>query len=154
VETDVTQTALTLDTIAAAERLMGITYSLAERQQMLDNLEGQILSATQRRAVPLANNVPMALRFDPRLPGFALPHGADSVRLSAVTAPLPSKDEDIAFAPVTHLQTWIKSGSLSSLRLTQIYLDRIKALGPRLECFATVTPELALAEAAAADAWT
>ena len=149
-----TQTALTLDTIAAAERLMGVSYSLAERQQMLDNLEGQILSATQRRAVPLANNVPMALRFDPRLPGFVLPHGADSVRLSAVTAPLPAKEEDIAFAPVTHLQTWIKSGALSSLRLTQIYLDRITALGPRLECFATVTPELALAEAAAADALT
>ena len=54
-----TQTALTLDTIAAAERLLGVSYSLAERQQMLDNLEGQILSATQRRAVPLANNVPM-----------------------------------------------------------------------------------------------
>ena len=149
-----TQTAITLETIAAAERLMGVSYSLQERQQMLDNLEGQILSSVQRRAVPLANSVPMALRFDPRLPGFAMPHGADAVHLSTVTAALPDKDEDIAFAPVTQLQAWIKSGALSSRRLTQIYLGRIKTLGRRLECFSAVAPELALAEAEAADALT
>ena len=149
-----TQTEITLDMIAAAERLMGVSYSQDERQQMLDNLEGQITSAQQRRAVPLANSVPMAMRFDPRLPGFTMPHAADALRLSAVTAPLPVTDEDIAFAPVTHLAVWIKSGVLTSRRLTQIYLDRIASLGPKLECFAVVTADLALAEADAADALT
>ncbi len=146
-----TQTDITLDSIAAAERMMGVQYTAAERQQMLENLEGQITSALQRRAVPLANSVPMALRFDPRLPTFSMPHGVDMLRLSAVTAALPAADEDIAFAPVTHLGAWIKSGALTSRRLTQIYLDRIAALGPKLECFAAVTPDLALAEADAAD---
>jgi Asp-tRNA(Asn)/Glu-tRNA(Gln) amidotransferase A subunit family amidase len=150
----VTQTEITLEIIAAAERLMGVDYTPAERQQMLDNLEGQIASAVQRRAVPMANSVPMALRFDPRLPGFAMPHGADAVRLSVVDAPLPAKDEDIAFAPITQLAAWIKGGALTSRRMTQIYLDRIASLGPKLECFAAVTAELALAEADAADALT
>ncbi|MBC7479234.1 MAG: amidase [Pseudorhodobacter sp.] len=140
--------------IAAAEAVMGVNYTQGERQQMLDNLEGQITSALQRRAVPLANSVPMAMRFDPRLPGFAMPHGADALRLSAVTAGLPDNDEDIAFAPVTHLAAWIKAGALTSRRLTQIYLDRIADIGPRLECFAAVTADLALAEADAADALT
>ena len=149
-----TQTDITLDTIAAAERLMGVSYTAAERQQMLDNLEGQIASAIARRGVALANSVPMAMRFDPRLPGFAMPHGADALRLSQVGAPLPAADEDIAFAPVTHLAAWIKSGALTSRRLTQIYLDRIAAIGPKLECFAAVTADLALAEADAADALT
>ena len=149
-----TQTEITLDMIAAAERLMGVDYTQAERQQMLDNLEGQIASTVQRRAVPLANSVPMAMRFDPRLPGFAMPHGADAFRWSAVKATLPSEDADIAFAPVNHLAAWIKGGVLTSRRLTQIYLDRIAILGPRLECFAAVTADLALAEADAADALT
>ena len=149
-----TQTDITLDMIAATERLMGVTYSQSERQQMLDNLEGQIASAIARRAVPLPNAVPMAMRFDPRLPGFAMPHGADLLRLSQVAAPLPSDDTDIAFAPITHLAQWIKAGALTSRRLTQIYLDRIASLGPKLECFAAVTPDLALAEADAADALT
>lgn len=145
---------ITLATIEAAERLMAVNYTPAERQQMLDNLEGQITSAVARRAVPLANSVPMAMRFDPRLPGFAVPHGADALTLSTITAPLPGSDEDIAFAPVTHLSAWIRSGALTCRRLTQIYLDRIASIGPKLECFAAVTPDLALAEADAADALT
>ncbi|MDP3261739.1 MAG: amidase [Tabrizicola sp.] len=145
---------ITLATIEAAERLMAVSYTPAERQQMLDNLEGQITSAVVRRAVPLANSVPMAMRFDPRLPGFAMPHGADALTLSNVIAPLPGSDEDIAFAPVTHLGAWIRSGALTSRRLTQIYLDRIASIGPKLECFAAVAPDVALAEAEAADALT
>jgi Asp-tRNA(Asn)/Glu-tRNA(Gln) amidotransferase A subunit family amidase len=145
-------TEITAETIAAAEQLLGLAYTARERAQMLDNLDGQIASAVQRRAVPLANSVPMASRFDPRLPGFALPHGADALHLSEVTEPLPKDDADIAFAPVVHLAAWIRSGALTSQRLTGIYLDRIAEIGPRLECFATVTPDLALAEAGAADA--
>lgn len=145
-------TEITVDMIGAAEALMGLEYTPEERAQMIGNLEGQIASAVQRRGVKLGNGVPMATRFDPRLPGFAMPHGAGALTLSAVTAELPSNDEDIAFAPVSHLAAWIASGKLTSVRLTQIYLDRIAALGPKLECFAMVTPELALAEAAAMDA--
>ena len=145
---------ITTDVIASAERLMGVTYTVTERQQMLDNLEGQIAQAQARRAVPLENDVPMAMRFDPRLPGFAMPHGTDALALSPVTAPLPADDADIAFAPVTHLGHWIRTGALTSTRLTQIYLDRIAALNPKLECFAVVTAELALAEAGAADSLT
>ena len=144
----------TIASIAAAETLFGVQYTDAERAQMLDNLQGQITAALQRRAVPLANSVPMATRFDPRLPGFAQPHAADALHLTAITAALPEAEEDIAFAPVTHLVQWIKSGALTSRRLTQIYLDRIATLGPRLECFATVTNTLALTEADAADTLT
>jgi Asp-tRNA(Asn)/Glu-tRNA(Gln) amidotransferase A subunit family amidase len=143
---------ISADMIEAAEALMGVDYTPAERAQMLDNLEGQIGLAKARRGVAIANSSPMALRFDPRLPGFAMPHGASSLRLSSATAPLPASDEDIAFASVHQLSCWIAAGQLTSSRLTRIYLDRIAALGPDLECFATVAAERARAEAEAADA--
>lgn len=145
-------TEITAGMIAAAEALTGVDYTPAERAQMLDNLEGQIAQARARREVALANSVPMALRFDPRLPGFAMPHGASTLTLSAGHAPLPEADEDIAFATVSDLSRWIAAGQLTSTRLTRIYLARIAMLNTGLECFATVTEELALAEAAAADA--
>ncbi len=145
---------VTIRDIEGAERLMGIAYSAAERQQMLDNLEGQIESARARRAVTLGNDEPMASRFDPRLPGFAMPGDGPAPRLPAQAGPLPADDEDIAFSPVTALAGWIASGALSSRRLTEIYLDRIARLGPLLECYAMVTPEIARAEADAADALT
>lgn len=145
---------LTASDIAAAEKLMGITYTPEERAQMVTNLEGQLLSAQARRDVTLDNATPMACCFDPRLPGFAMPHGADALRLSPVSKPLPDEVADIAFAPLTALSHWIASGQISSRRLTEIYLARIDRLNPKLECFATVTADLALAEADAMDSLT
>ncbi|MCB1355147.1 MAG: hypothetical protein KDK53_01130 [Maritimibacter sp.] len=139
--------------IEGAERLMGIAYTPEERAQMLGNLEGQIASALARRRVPMANDVPMALRFDPRLPGFEMP-ADEGMFATASTRPLPENDDDIAFASLPDLGAWIASGALTSRRLTEIYLARIEKLNPDLFCFATVTPELALAEADAMDALT
>jgi hypothetical protein len=143
---------ITVADIEAAERLVGIAYTPSERSQMVGNLAGQIDSARKRRAVPLANSMPMASRFDPRLPSFRMP-AAGPLRFGApASEPLPQDDSDIAFAPVGQLSAWIVSGALTSRRLTEIYLARIEELGPKLECFATITPRVALAEADAADA--
>ena len=143
---------LTISDIESAERVLGVSYSASERQQMVDNLEGQIASALLRRAAPIDNTVPMASRFDPRLPGFGMP-AATGTRFSTPATPaLPTSDEDIAFAPITQLAAWLGAGLLTSQRLTEIYLARIALLDPQLECFAMVTPERALAEADAADA--
>lgn len=142
---------ISVSDIEAAERLLGLAYTARERAQMVDNLDGQRDAAVARRALTLDNNTPMAARFDPRLPGFAMPHGADALTLSEITLPLPPDAEDIAFAPLTHLSHWVRSGQISSLELTNIYLSRIEALNPKLECFATVTPDLARAEATAMD---
>ncbi|MDR0807575.1 MAG: amidase [Gemmobacter sp.] len=142
-----------LEDIAAAEKLLGIAYTARERAQMAGNLDGQIASSVTRRGVSLANSEPMATLFDPRLPGFVMPASTGGLRFSDVPAAvLPDSDKDIAFAPVTRLSGWIARGQLSSRRLTEIYLARIAVIGPRLECFAAVVPERALAEADAADA--
>ncbi len=139
--------------IAAAERLVGVTYTAQERAQMLDNLEGQIAAAQARRVVDLPNASPMALRFDPRLPGFKMPTDS-GVSVRAVDRPLPTDDADIAFATLPELSSWIASGALTSRRLTEIYLTRIAALNPTLFCFATITADLALSEADTMDGLT
>ncbi len=142
---------ITVETIASAEMLFGLEYTPAERDQMVGNLEGQIASAVARRGVHFANDVPMASRFDPRLPTTVMPPAQTPLRYSTVHAPCPTDDADIAFASLTHLSAWIANGVLTSRRLTEIYLQRIEALNPKLFCFAVVTAERALAEAHAAD---
>ena len=142
---------VTTESIAAAEDLLGVSYTPAERAQMVDNLEGQIASALARRRAPLGNDVPMASRFDPRLPTTLLPGAQAPLRYTTVDAPCPSDEEAIAFAPLTHLSAWIRTGALSSRRLTELYLSRIDRLNGRLQCFAVVAPDLALSQADAAD---
>ena len=124
---------VTIESIAAAEELLGVSYTPAERAQMVGNLEGQIASALARRRAPPGNDVPMASRFDPRLPTTVLPGPQAPVRYSAVNVPCPSDDEAIAFAPLTHLSAWIRGGALSSRRLTEVYLSRIEELNGRLQ---------------------
>ncbi|MGB0635222.1 MAG: amidase [Paracoccaceae bacterium] len=144
---------ITPSDILSAEKLLGISYSKAEREQMVENLEGQILSAKVRRGVTLNNESPMASKFDPRLPGFQMPSGSD-VKIRIKRKPIPKKDEDIAFASVVDQGNWIKYGLITSRRLTEIYLRRIKKYQGKLECFATVTKDEALAEADAMDSLT
>ena len=142
---------ITVDSIAAAEDLFGIAYTPDERAQMVGNIEGQIASAVARRSFTLDNAMPMASRFDPRLPTTPMPADAGPPRYGTVAAPCPADEADIAFAPLAHLSAWIASGALTSRRLTGIYLSRIARLNPSLLCFVAVAPERALAEAEAAD---
>lgn len=147
--------AITPKDLAAAERLAGICYTDQERALMIGNIEGQIALAAARRELHLPNNAPTATRFDPRLPGFSMPRDLGAPRFSPPAAKqVPDNDEDIAFAPVWQLAAWIAEKALTSRRLTEIYLARIAVLNAKLFCFATVSPERALAEADAADALT
>ncbi|SEC38824.1 Asp-tRNAAsn/Glu-tRNAGln amidotransferase A subunit [Rhizobiales bacterium GAS188] len=142
---------ISVATIAEAERLLGVDYSDAERLQMLDNIAGQIELAIKRRAVRLPETLAPAMRFDPRLPDWT-PIDPGPFRPSEDPPPnLPANDVDIAFAPVTHLASWIRGGQLTSLRLTEIYLERIERLGRKLACIAVATPDLAREQARRAD---
>jgi len=55
------------------------------------------------------------------------------------------------FSSLQTLRSGLDSGLFSSLELAQYYLGRIKTFNPRLNCFITVTEELALQQARQAD---
>ncbi|MEO2024031.1 MAG: amidase, partial [Pirellulaceae bacterium] len=63
----------------------------------------------------------------------------------------PENDQELAFLPVTDLAALLKARKISSLQLTQIYLDRLKRYDPLLHCVVTLTEELALKQARQAD---
>lgn len=148
----VPNTILSTQTIAAAEDLLGVRYTEAERAFMLDNLAGQIALAQQRRASRLPHDLAPATRFDPRLPGFVMPVPQPDQRVDEPEPiPLPDEAEDICFAPVSRLSRWIRSRAITAERLAELYLDRIARFGPKLECVATVTADLAMEQARRAD---
>ena len=143
---------ITTADITAAEKLMGIEYTPEEREFMVDNLDGQIKAARARREVIFPNSQPPATSFDPRLPGQAKSSEQKPfIRSDSDPGPLPSAAEDIAFAPVTALSEWLRTGQITSRRLTEIYLERLKTFASKLECVVTLTEDLALQQAAAAD---
>src|SRR4051794_367309 len=60
--------------------------------------------------------------------------------------------EELLYAPLRTLGEHLRARRVSSLALTEAYLDRLERHGPRLGAVVTVTRELALREARAADA--
>ncbi len=147
------QDRVTSQTVQCAEALFDIQYTDAEREQVVLEIDDWIAQKSRLRAADKPNDLAPATVFDPRLPGVSFRDQANRLTPSGQSAgPLPSSDTDIAFAPVWKLSAWIASGALTSRRLTEIYLARIAQHGPRLECFVTVTPDMARAEADACDA--
>ncbi len=146
---------ITTPDIASAEKLGGVTFTNVEREMMASTIESQLEAIQQLRAIDKPNELAPALTFDPRLPGIAYETGLgeNSLATSPVPErPLPSDEDDIAFAPVSQLAAWIKTRLISSRALTDIYLSRIAALDPKLHAWVTVMPARARSEADEMDA--
>ena len=143
-------------TFAEAEKLVQFDLAPAERTMAADTWRTTMASLYERRTgprkVPLDATIAPASRWNPLLPGLkAVPSGDRFNRSAADPGPLPEKDEDIAFAPVTQLSRWVEQKKLTSERLTRIYLDRLDHFNPQLRCCITITREFALAQAKKAD---
>ncbi len=144
--------AITTQTLAEAEKLAAVQFTVDERAQALEDLQEQVDRFRKRRGHSLGNDVAPATVFDPRLSGRR-PARTDRqlIRSRRDWGPLPASAEEIAFAPVAALSRWIERRELESERLTRIYLQRLRRLGPTLQCVVTLTEERALAQARRAD---
>ena len=143
-------------TFAEAEKLVQVDYTPAERAQAAGNWRMSMAPLCERRTGPrrvvLDAGLAPASRWDPVLPGVSAgPSRTRVVRSAAVPGPLPARDEDIAFAPLTRLSRWIESRALTSERLTRLCLERLERFQPQLNCTITLTEDLALAQARRAD---
>jgi Asp-tRNA(Asn)/Glu-tRNA(Gln) amidotransferase A subunit family amidase len=144
-------------TFAEAEKLAQVDYTAAERAEAAGNWRMSMAPLAERRTGPrrvtLDPTLAPASRWDPVLPGISSgPSRTRVVRSAAAPGPLPTRDEDVAFAPVSRLSRWIESRALTSERLTRLYLDRLERFQPKLNCTITLTRDLALEQARRADA--
>ena len=143
-------------TFADAERLVRVDMFPHERAQAAGNWRSAMAPVYERRTGPKKVELEPTLApyslWNPVLPGqSAGPQSNRFIWSKADPGPLPSREEDIAFAPATRLARWIEKRELTSERLTQIYLARLKKFDPKLRCVITLTEELALSQARKAD---
>ena len=138
-----------VEVLTEAEKVLGLEFTDEERLLMLEDVEALPDLYADLRAVPLENSVPPALYFTPR-PIAPLP--TRNLPASQLSPKVVEEHEELAFLSVRTLAERIKSRQITSLELTQMYIDRLKRYGPQLECVITLTEELALEQARRADA--
>ncbi|MEM1325419.1 MAG: amidase [Bacteroidota bacterium] len=139
--------------IKAAEQLFGLRFTDAERDLMLQDVREQADSYEAMRKVSIPNSVPMALDFNPVPPGVTFDDKQKDIDWQIPeNIELPKNRADLAFYSVAELASLIKNRKISSLALTQFYLDRLEKYGDTLQCVISITEDLALAQAKRADA--
>jgi len=145
------------ETFAQAEKLVQVQFTQPELAQAAGNWRMAMAPIYEMRVGPhkvgLEDTLAPATLWDPLIPGTK-PGPAQNrfVRSATDPGPLPANDEDIAFASVAQLSIWIQKRKLTSERLTNIYLKRLREYDPKLRCVITLTPELAMSQAKQADA--
>jgi Asp-tRNA(Asn)/Glu-tRNA(Gln) amidotransferase A subunit family amidase len=142
-------------TFLEAEKLMQVQLTAQESRDAAGSWRAAMAPLYERRTGPkriqLETTLQPASRWEPNQ--YQQSRGRNHfVRSKIGERPLPARDSDIAFASVAQLSRWIETRQLSSERLTQIYLKRLERFDPKLKCVITLTPELALKQAKAADA--
>jgi Asp-tRNA(Asn)/Glu-tRNA(Gln) amidotransferase A subunit family amidase len=147
---------VTTVTFIEAEKLVQFPLTDSARELAARTWRANLAALYERRTGPkkysLDASVAPATVWNPTLPGQKPAPSHDRfIRTKSDPGALPANDADIAFAPVTHLARWIESRTLTSERLTGIYLDRLQRFDPKLRCVITLTKDLALAQAKQAD---
>ena len=144
---------VTSEAIQQAEKLIGIDFTPAEADSMQENLNARLKNYEALRKISIGNEVPPALQFDPITPAFVPETGKSFFipsKIGSVT--LPKNGEELAFYSVRQLAELIRTKQISSTELTKFFLERLRKYDPQLHCVITLTEDLALQQAAAADA--
>jgi Asp-tRNA(Asn)/Glu-tRNA(Gln) amidotransferase A subunit family amidase len=158
-----------LSLVAAAASTLGAAEAHAARSgrgARLGQGADRLRALLQQPAAPieLGNGESPALQFTPYPGGTAAAlamlertrgraaFARSPFTVAPFTGPVPTDPDDIAFLPAHRLAALLKARKLTSVRLTEIYLTRLKRLDPTLLCAVTILEESARREAAQADA--
>ena len=143
---------ITKEMMHQAEKLIGIEFTDAQEAMALGGVNRNLDSYETIRKIDIPLDTEPAIAFHPTRAKKELYVPKTKFRFGKVELPQFKTVEDLAFATVPQLAELIRTRRISSSELTKMYLDRLKRFGPKLLCVVTLTEELALKQAAAADA--
>ena len=143
---------ITKEMLADAEAVTGLEFTDEERDLMLEDLNNNLEAYERLRSVSIPNQVRPALSFDP-----VVPRNLPRERTALVTSRparvprLTANLEELAFRSVVELAELVRTRRVTSVQLTEMYLNRLETHGPRLESVIELTEERAMTMARQAD---
>jgi Asp-tRNA(Asn)/Glu-tRNA(Gln) amidotransferase A subunit family amidase len=144
---------ITAPAVEKASTLIGLDFTSTEIDSMLSGLEKLRTSYDTLRKITLSNDIAPALYFNPLPMGFTFEKTKKPFQTSSIgKVVLPAEMADLAFYTIPQLAELLRTRQITSLQLTQFFLDRLKKYDPSLKCVITLTEELALQQATQADA--
>ncbi len=148
-----------------AAELAGVgPFTAEQKKMMLDGLNDQRDAYAQIRALKIGNDVPPAYVFHPGkaattvsakdcIETYCPPPKVYTCSNCDVTRvpDAPRHIEDLAFATIGKMSDLLQNRKITSLALTQMYIERLKRYDSKLHFVITLTEERAIAQAKKAD---
>jgi Asp-tRNA(Asn)/Glu-tRNA(Gln) amidotransferase A subunit family amidase len=142
---------VTKEMLHQAEKLIGIEFSDAEEAMALQNVNANLDRYEALRKIDIPLDTEPATLFQPALPGRRFNAKPVKFKLSKQQPVTFNAIEDLAFASLSQLAELVRTRKVSPVELTKMYLARLQKYGPKLNCVVTLTEDLALAQAVAAE---
>lgn len=142
-----------LELLKQTASLYDLEFTTPEADSMLENIrEWKSIYSKMHRQLP-KNDLPYPFAFNPAPYGYKISAAQQKISWPIQTAiSLPANKNDLAFYSILQLASLIKNKKISSVELTRFFINRLKQFGDTLESVITLTEELALQQATAADA--
>lgn len=146
------QEKISMNQIAVAEKLTGLSFSPQERDSMTDQLNANLLYYRYIHSFNLNNNVPIPQWFDPVLPQMSFSTKQDKINWNIPeNVSLPKNRNDLAFYSIMQLASLIKHKKITSTQLTNFFIARLKKYGDTLHCVISLTEDIAARQSKKAD---
>ena len=140
------------DLISSA-KLYDISFTTKEIDTLYSDVIDNLANYKAMHRLPLANSVPLSMWQTPVVPGMQFNNVQKPIAWKLDnTVQLPTNKNDLAFYTLEQLASLIKNKKISSLALTQFFIDRIKKWGDTLQCVISIQEDIAYAQAKKADA--
>src|SRR5215813_7566001 len=146
---------VTREMIDSAAFIADVPIADEYKEMMLDSLNDYSKNFDAIYGLHIKNEIAPALLFDPVIPGMKLETARHPLKISVLPAgrsAAVSKDlEEVAFYSVRQLAELVRTRKVSSVALTEMYLERLKRYTPTLKFVITLTEERAKTKAKEAD---
>ena len=147
------QDSITKTDLMSAAKLFDLSFTQKEIDSMYDGVKENVGNYQRMHKLSLNNNVPLSLWQSPVLPGMKFAEKQESVNWNIPNnVSVPKDKNELAYFSVLQLASLIKNRKISSVELTEFFIDRLKKYSDTLHCVILFTEDLAMQQAKQADA--
>ena len=141
--------AIEVNDVKAAQKILDLSFDDA---RSIISLNRGLSGTKELHKYPVDNAVPPALWFNPPKGGKAIPAKQEEIEWGLPeNIQLPENKNDLAFYTVAELSVLIRKKQISSVELTEFFIERLEIYGDTLQSVITITKDRALNSAKRAD---
>lgn len=115
------------------------------------NLQEYLEDYSSNREIIIDNSIAPAMYFNPFPLGYEVPNAPGIIEFQKSAVERPSDPNDLAYYSISDLGHLIETRQITSVELTEYYLNRLYEFDPKLHCVITFTEDRALRQARAMD---